>query len=434
MNINVNLSLNKNYTNLELSNPNTKSTTILNKYCFRNNEQSFNLKDNGLNNNKKNSLFLSQEILQNKQKNINQNFNSQSQFFNNKNYVNQIKDFSFNKNKLDYYANNLNNKKQNHIKNIQINKVIENIDDNNKNDDIESPQDFNNFAINTFKSDDYNIIRQIGEGTFGKIYEVEDANHKKFAMKKLIASSEEEINSLLNEYKIVYNLMPLNLNLVKINGVEIKKFDKTTNGIYVLMDLAIRDWEKEILYRKNKGKFYTEEELVGIIKELVFTFSELQKKNISHRDIKPQNILLFPNRKLRVADFGEAKTFMQNKTDTIKQTIRGTELYMSPILFNALQKKNKIPKYTEYNAFKSDVFSLGLCFLLASTLNFNALCDLREVTEMSIVKIIISKYLKNKYSYKFIEFFYLMLELDEHKRLDFIELNNLINNNDNNDY
>jgi hypothetical protein len=53
---------------------------------------------------------------------------------------------------------------------------------------------------------------------------------------------------------------------------------------------------------------------------------------------------------------------------------------------------------------------------------------------MSIVKIIISKYLKNKYSYKFIEFFYLMLELDEHKRLDFIELNNLINNNDNNDY
>ena len=89
----------------------------------------------------------------------------------------------------------------------------------------------------------------------------------------------------------------------------------------------------------------------------------------------------------------------------------------------------KIKKKFLNNAFKSDVFSLGLCFLLASTLNFNALCDLREVSEMRIMKIIITKYLKNKYSNKYIEFLFLMLELDEHNRLDFINLNNIINNN-----
>ena len=432
INMKVNVSLNKNFTNLDLSNPNTKSTTILNQYCHRNSDQILNLNENDMKVDKKNSLFFSQDFFnKNKIKHFSQNKNSQEQIINNQNYNNNInKDFSLNKNKnkFDYYANNL-SKKQNHIKNIQINKIVENIEENNIKNVSENPQKTDNIEINTFKSDDYNIIRQIGEGTFGKIYEVEDSNHKKFAMKKLIASSEEEIKSLINEYKIVYNLMPLNLNLVKINGVEIKKFDKTTFGVYVLMDLAIVDWEKEILYRKSKGKFYTEEELIKIIKELIFTFSELQKNNISHRDIKPQNILLFPNKKLRVADFGEAKTFMQNKVETIKQTIRGTELYMSPILFNALQNKKKVPKYTEYNAFKSDVFSLGLCFLLASTLNFNALCDLREVSEMRIMKIIITKYLKNKYSNKFIEFLFLMLEIDEHNRLDFIELNNVINNN-----
>ena len=44
--------------------------------------------------------------------------------------------------------------------------------------------------------------------------------------------------------------MILNLpssNLVKIYGIEIKKFDLTTFGMYVLMELGIYDWEKEIL-------------------------------------------------------------------------------------------------------------------------------------------------------------------------------------------
>jgi hypothetical protein len=224
INVKVNVSLNKNLNSLDLSNPNTKSTTILNKYCHRNTEQNFYIKENDLNMNKKNSLFFSQDFFnKSKIKNFSQNKNSQEQIINNQNYNNNYKDFSLNKNKnkLEYYGNNSNyNKKQNHIKNIQINKIDENenIEENNNKNVIENNEEnIDNIEINTFKSDDYNIIRQIGEGTFGKIYEVEDSNHKKFAMKKLIASSEEEIKSLMNEYKIVYNLMPLNLNLVKIN-------------------------------------------------------------------------------------------------------------------------------------------------------------------------------------------------------------------------
>ena len=275
--------------------------------------------------------------------------------------------------------------------------------------------------INQFKSDDYNIIRQLGEGTFGKIYLVEGIEKIKYAMKKIFANSEKEVNALQSEYEMLLSLSKYNLNLINIHGLETKRLDKTTFVMYILMDLAICDWEKEIMMRNSKKRFYKESELTAISKELIHTFAELQKHNISHRDIKPQNILLFPDKSFRIADFGEAKELMTNNRATVKQTIRGTELYMSPILFRALQMRNH-SKYTEHNTFKSDVFSLGLCILLAATLTFNSIYEIRELNDTHSIKLTLGKYLNKKYSKKFNDFLYSMLEIDEKNRDDFIEL------------
>lgn len=283
---------------------------------------------------------------------------------------------------------------------------------------------------NTFRSDDFMILKQIGEGTFGKIYVVENRQKKRYAMKKILASTMVEINALKNEYNMINSLKQYQLNLVTIYGIEYKQLDKTTYVMYVLMDLAIKDWEKEIESRKQQKKFYTEQELIVIMKELIFTFAELQRHNISHRDIKPQNILLFPDKSFRIADFGEAKEVLANTLkNTVKQTIRGTELYMSPILFKALKLRGMTAKYTEHNTFKSDVFSLGLCFLLAATLTFNSLCEIRELEEMFSIKVVLAKYLKRKYSSKFLDVMYMMLEVNEKFRPDFIELNKVMENN-----
>ena len=283
---------------------------------------------------------------------------------------------------------------------------------------------------NTFNSDDYTILRQIGEGTFGKIYAVEDKTKKRFAMKKILANSIEEINGLKSELDMLISLSKFKLSLVNIYGVEYKQLDKTTFVMYVLMDLAVRDWEKEIEFRKTRKAFYSEQELIIILKDLVHTFAELQRHNISHRDIKPQNVLLFPDKSFRIADFGEAKeVFKNNKNqNTLRQTIRGTELYMSPILFHALNTKGSNVGYTEHNTFKSDVFSLGLCFLLAATLTFNALVDIRELTDMLSIKIVLTKYLKSRYTNKFTDLLYNMLELNEKDRCDFIELYQRVEN------
>ena len=326
------------------------------------------------------------------------------------------------------------NKKEKNISGININLNLNVNISNNKNPIIKRYNTSNNNlkSLNVlniqdkkkFSSDDYNIISLIGEGTFGKIYQVSDENNNKYAMKKILANSIEEVNAIQSEYDMLLSLSKYNLNLVNIYGLETKKLDKTTFVIYVLMDLAIRDWEKEIILRSKKKQYYKENELIIILKQLVHTFAELQRHKISHRDIKPQNILLFLDNSFRIADFGEAKEMMTNNRATIKQTIRGTELYMSPILFHALQKKN-ISKYTQHNTFKSDVFSLGLCLLFAATLTFNSLCEIREIDDTILIKIALNKYLK-RYSNKFTDILYLMLEVDEKYRDDFIELENRV--------
>ena len=283
-------------------------------------------------------------------------------------------------------------------------------------------------SLSNFDIDDYIIVKQIGEGTFGKIYEVKDKYHRHFAMKKLICNSIKEMEILRKEYEILYHCEGLNINLVQIYGIETKKLDKITFVMYVLMELAKTDWEKEILQRKRINNYYSEKELISILKDLTRTLSHLQQNNISHRDIKPQNILLCDHGILKISDFGEAKENMDSDcTNTVKQTIRGTELYMSPVLFRSLKKKNK-SKYIKHNTYKSDVFSLGYCLLLATTLNFDCLFSIRELDDMNLIINNIKAFVNNRYSNYFLKVLFIMLELEEQMRPDFIQLENIVKN------
>ena len=191
------------------------------------------------------------------------------------------------------------------------------------------------------------------------------------------------------------------------------------------MELAVTDWEKEIIQRSKLQKYYSEPELVERLKILLKTFSELQVENVSHRDIKPQNILICPGGVVKVADFGEAKELMKNTPNTGNQTLRGTELFMSPILFKAL--RNRRCAIIKHNSFKSDVFSLGLCFLLSATLTFNSIYDIRELETDEAIEKTIKKYIQTRYSEKFIKILQKMLEYNEKERFDFIEMERAVN-------
>ena len=158
-----------------------------------------------------------------------------------------------------------------------------------------------------------------------------------------------------------------------------------------------------------------------ILSSLVKTFSQLQKNNVSHRDIKPQNILIFENDVYKLADFGEAKELFKDLEATNKQTLRGTELYMAPVLFQALRSK-KVIKYIKHNTYKSDVFSFGLCSLFAASLCFESIYEVREAKNNVRIRFILEKYLGKRYSFDIINIISQMLDINEITRKDFIEL------------
>ena len=184
------------------------------------------------------------------------------------------------------------------------------------------------------------------------------------------------------------------------------------------MERAKNDWSEEIKNRARAKKFYKESEIISILKQVNSGLYYLQKNNVAHRDIKPQNILIFPNNVYKIADLGEAKSMRSNRVQMA--TLRGSELFMSPLLYNGLKfSKQNI----RHNPFKSDMFSLGLCFLYALCLTIRVLENIREMNSMKNIKNTIYRYLdKNRYSDKLIKVILRMIDLDENIRYDFDEL------------
>ena len=237
-------------------------------------------------------------------------------------------------------------------------------------------------------------------------------------MKKIILSDEIEISDLIKEYNLCNNLV--HPNIIKILGLYKNKLDKTTYVIYILMEVGITDWEKEIKNNSLQKKFYKEEDLILILKQLCSALSFLQRKRISHRDIKPQNILVFNTKIYKLADFGEAKQILFCND---RNTLKGTELYMSPLLYNGL-RTNQID--IKHNLFKSDVYSLGLCILYAATFNVNNLYKIRKYINMDIIRNFIFELLKKNYSQHFINLLCLMLDINEENRPDFLEMERIL--------
>ena len=278
-----------------------------------------------------------------------------------------------------------------------------------------------------FDLDKFTIEKQIGDGSFGVIYSVyNNKTKKRYAMKKIIANDIDSLELYQKEFELAHH--EKHSSILDIKGTYIKCFDNTTYVLYVLMDLADKDWEVEINERQKRKKYYKEDELISILKQLSSALFLLQKKSIAHRDIKPENILLFKNPEnnndiiYKICDFGEAKDYNYIRSKKQK-TLRGTELYMSPLLYDGLLHDDS---YVEHDAYKSDVFSLGCCMIIAMNLNFDIIIEIRKIKEQNEIKEFLKKKLNGRYSDKLMDIVMKMINFNERERIDFLQLENLI--------
>ena len=295
---------------------------------------------------------------------------------------------------------------------------------------VSSPDKLNdiikNCTIPTFEDNDFEYIEPIGEGSYGTIFLVKELNtNNQYALKKIICQDCNDVLKLKAQLELHYSLK--HDNIMQIYKIQFKCLDFTTYGINVLMERASLDWGMEISKRTKEKKYYTEKELINIAKQIINSLQFLQTKNIAHRDIKPENILIYPNNIYKIADLGEAKNV--NNIKSKLYTLKGSEKYLSPALLEGLKhNKNGII----HNVYKSDVFSLGYCFLYAMSLDINVLDKIRNEESKNNDKEQNDKTFYNfinidRYSEKFLQFIEKMVVDNEAQRYDFIQLNKMLN-------
>jgi serine/threonine protein kinase len=81
-----------------------------------------------------------------------------------------------------------------------------------------------------------------------------------------------------------------------------------TLDISIIIELGDKALDEEIDERIKRGKKFTEKEIISIFKQMVSVLSCLQKMNIAHRDIKPQNIVKH-GENYKIIDLDAGKSF-----------------------------------------------------------------------------------------------------------------------------
>ena len=189
------------------------------------------------------------------------------------------------------------------------------------------------------------------------------------------------------------------------------------------------DMEEEIDKRKFRKTPWSEGELLNHMTQLIDAFAYLQESNLTHGDIKPRNLYLASDGRIKIGDFGESKQSMQALVTRTYQ-VSGTVIYFSPLLFTAyldiIKGKNSTGN-ARHNPIKSDAYSLGLSFLHMASLSKPTELNNLEIGEESLQQKVDKAISKLSYSDNIKNLLLLMLQVKEVKRYDFKQLRNHLN-------
>ncbi len=173
--------------------------------------------------------------------------------------------------------------------------------------------------------EDFQILKLIGKGTFGQVYQVRKKDTKRiYAMKvlqKKVIVQKKEVAHTVGERNILVRTAMADSPFI----VGLKFSFQTPTDLYLVTDYMSGGelfWhlQKEGRFDEKRAKFY--------IAELILALQHLHAHDIVYRDLKPENILLDANGHIALCDFGLSKANLTKNATT--NTFCGTTEYLAP--------------------------------------------------------------------------------------------------------
>ena len=194
--------------------------------------------------------------------------------------------------------------------------------------------------IGSFLSDRYEILSKVGAGGMSDVYKAKDHILSRFVAIKVLKQEFSEDSSFVTKFRAEAQSAA---GLEHPNIVNIYDVGSENGLYYIVMEYVEGITLKTYIEKKGQLSF---KESASIAIQVARGIEAAHNKNIIHRDIKPQNIIISTDGKVKVTDFGIAKATSSN---TISSDVMGSVHYASPE-----QARNGFVDG------RSDIYSLGI--------------------------------------------------------------------------
>lgn len=191
-----------------------------------------------------------------------------------------------------------------------------------------------------FLGDRYEIIEKIGAGGMAEVFKGRDHKLNRDVAIKVLRQEFSEDTGFVSKFKVEAQSAA---GLTDKNIISIYDVGEENGLYYIVMELV----EGMTLKRFIEGKGRLEiKQVISIAMQISMGLETAHRNHIIHRDIKPQNVLLSGEGKVKITDFGIAKAATSN---TVSSNVMGSVHYTSPEQARG-----------GYSDEKSDIYSLGI--------------------------------------------------------------------------
>ncbi|KAF1830325.1 meiosis-specific serine/threonine-protein kinase mek1 [Decorospora gaudefroyi] len=224
----------------------------------------------------------------------------------------------------------------------------------------------------------YNIINQIGKGAFATVYQLATKMTGKLLAAKELEKRRFMKNGMLD--KKIDNEMKIMQDLRHPNIVEFVEYYDQGDYLYIIMEYVRQGDLQGYLNQHGSMKEHVARSMA---QQIMSALNYLHRSKITHRDIKPDNILIADLNPftVKLSDFGLSKVVKHE--ETFLKTFCGTLLYCAPEVFPDFNGRSKGTKRRRgaktYHSYSSsvDIWSFGgvLWYALCGMPPFKGVAD-----------------------------------------------------------